>query len=225
MKKHWKQMLVAVLALGMFAACSDGDDEETTEDAEETTGVETNAEADNDGLEEGSGLVDRNTIDNNEADETDDSSPNLAEGSTEDQLDLTLGDTATIETTIELFEMTLDSVEVASEMDGEAPDLDVFVLADVTITNLADDPLDLEEAVEIFEITSNLEGGGYWPVSELYEVEVDTFIGELASGETASGQILFEGNEGDEHYIRVRSGLVAASAVKNQVTWTFDSVQ
>nr|WP_276569434.1 DUF4352 domain-containing protein [Shouchella lehensis] len=205
-----------VLFFSVLAACSN-DQEAIPQEGNESTDEEVNGTEETE-VEEGSGLIERNTDDDEE--DTNGSSPNLGEGSTEDQIDLTVGDTGTIETTIQHFELTIDSVAMDSNLDGEKPDLDTFILVDVTIKNLHNEPLKLEETVEIFEVTSDLDGGGYWPVSELYDVDVDELSGELSTNESVSGQILFENNEGEEHYIRIRSGLVAASAVKNQVIWT-----
>ncbi|MEN0642152.1 DUF4352 domain-containing protein [Alkalicoccobacillus gibsonii] len=169
--------------------------------------------------EEETSLVDRDELE--EEKEEDQNSPNLGAGDTEDQLDLAIGDTGTIETTIEKFEMTIESIQMESEIDGETPDLGVFILANVEFKNIHDEALDLQQAVDTFEVTTTEDGGGYGPVSEYYNVVIDAFEGELEPGDTVKGQILFEDQQGDTHYIKVNPGLVASSAVKNQVTWSF----
>ncbi|MGN7312389.1 hypothetical protein ACTHQ4_14940 [Alkalicoccobacillus gibsonii] len=164
-----------------------------------------------------SGLIDKDEL-NEESDEED--SSNQDDDNTEDQLDLEIGDQATIETTISSFEFTLDSVEIKDELNAVVPDLDVFIVADFTVTNIYDEPIMIEDATDIFEVTTELEGGGYGDVSEHYDVDVKTVTGELQPGETISGQLIMEDQTNAEHYIRVKSGLVASSSVKNQAIWT-----
>ncbi|MBM0066640.1 DUF4352 domain-containing protein [Alkalicoccobacillus gibsonii] len=186
--------------------------EQNNQDSSEDNG-------DDNDIEGGSSLVERNDDANDS--ESEEKEPNLGEGDTEDQLNLEIGDTGVIETTIEKFEMTINSVTVEKEIDGEKPDLGVFVLADVTFRNIHEEPLDLEQAVGTFEVTTSEDGGGYGPVSEFYNVEVEDLSGDLEPGEEVQGQILFEDNLGDKHYIKVNPGLISASAVKNQVMWKF----
>ncbi|MBM0066646.1 hypothetical protein [Alkalicoccobacillus gibsonii] len=165
-----------------------------------------------------SGLIDKDEL-NEESNE--EGSTNQDDGNTEDQLDLEIGDQATIETTISSFEFTLDSVEIKDELNAVVPDLDVFIVVDFTLTNIYDEPIMIEDATGIFEVTTDLDGGGYGDVSEQYDVDVKTVTGELQPGETISGQLVMEDQTNAEHYIRVNSGLVASSSVKNQAIWTF----
>ncbi|MEN0642154.1 hypothetical protein MKY91_03110 [Alkalicoccobacillus gibsonii] len=213
MNKQLKISAAIAVSLCLLVACG------SNENDSEQSSVENEPES-NESEDEvnSSGLIDKDEL-NEESDEED--SSNQDDDNTEDQLDLEIGDQATIETTISSFEFTLDSVEIKDELNAVVPDLDVFIVADFTVTNIYDEPIMIEDATGIFEVTTDLDGGGYGDVSEHYDVDVKTVTGELQPGETITGQLVMEDQTNAEHYIRVKSGLVASSSVRNQAIWTF----
>ncbi|MEN0642156.1 DUF4352 domain-containing protein [Alkalicoccobacillus gibsonii] len=215
MKHFLKVALLCTSTFAILISCSNEENSSEPSSVDEATS--TSNEETGSSNSEGSGLTDRN--ESSDSLEEDDR-VNLAAGDTEDQLDLAIGDMGTIETTIEHFTLTIQSIEFLNELKGETPERDQFVLADVTIENINDDTLDLEQAVDLLEVTTTLEGSGGGDFSHLYEVD-QPLSGDVQPGESVSGQLVFLANDSEEYYIRVNPGLISSSAVKNQVIWTF----
>lgn len=197
----------------MLLACSN-DEETNSENPVELNATETSDQEDH---SESSGLVERNADDN---DDSDDQNSMLDEGDTEDQLDLKIGDTGIIETTIATFAVTIHEARIEKSIEDEEPDRENFVLVDVSLENLSDSEIDIRDSLDVLELTGDLEGSGGPDFSHLSDV-IETMEGTLDPGETVKGNLLFEADEFETYYIRVREGLVAASASKNQTIWTF----
>ncbi|WP_239586756.1 DUF4352 domain-containing protein [Shouchella xiaoxiensis] len=102
----------------------------------------------------------------------------------------------------------------------ETPERDYFIVADITLKNLEDETIDIEDALDKFELTGFLEGSGGGEYSHYYDA-IEQMQGDLESGEEIDGQLLFEENESEEYHIRVTEGLLSANGVKNQAIWTF----
>ncbi|MEK4563624.1 DUF4352 domain-containing protein [Alkalihalobacillus sp. FSL R5-0424] len=234
MKINVKSFFFTLLLVIFLFGCSSSEEGNST-DSKETQALENDEQiADDEGEEdesntdsssEGSGLIDKDELNKGEDSNEDNSNkdqPNLGDGETEDQVDLSIGDTAIVETTISKYEVTLDAVEFMDELEGEAvqSQFDTLVLADVTIKNLSDESIDISDSMGIFEITTSIEGSGYSDVAAHFS-GVDKFSGELNPNEKASGQMLFEEINGEHHYLRVTPGLTASNAVKNEATWVF----
>lgn len=212
--KHF--LKVALLCTSTFAILISCSNEENNSEPSSVDGATSNEETGSSDSE-GSVLTERNEP-SDSSDEED--RVNLAAGETEDQLDLAIGDMGTIETTIEHFTVTVQSIEFLNELKGETPERDHFILADVTIENIKDETLDLEQAVDVLEVTTTLEGSGGGDFSHLYEID-QPLSGDVQPGESVSGQLVFLANDSEEYYIRVNPGLISSSAVKNQVIWSF----
>ncbi len=214
MKKLIIVLSTVIISMGVFAACSsDEHDAESATDLNE----QGNNEPENENEDGADGKA---------AGESDESMENSSEGPVsageyENQTDLRLGDTGQIATTIEEFEVTFESARAEDEVDGEVSMFDFFIITDLTIKNIGDSTLDVADAIGALEMTNNLDGSGAGDYSREFE-SIDGLSGELAPGEEASGEAIFDTRTGDTQYIRVRSGLVAAGAVKNEATWTID---
>lgn len=161
------------------------------------------------------------TNDSNLDEETDSEESALAEGSYENQLDLRIGETGTVETTIGVYSVTVNKVEIVQELDGEMSELDYFVLVDYTLKNEGDEELDAANSISNLELTDDLEASGFSDSAEYYE-EVSPVEGTLAPGEETTGQGLYDAYENEENYLRVTGGLVASGAAKNDIRFTFE---
>ncbi|MEY8749547.1 DUF4352 domain-containing protein [Alkalicoccobacillus gibsonii] len=212
-------LLVSLTVAGtLLTACNN---QETTDTPSSQESSEDSSENKNPQVEDSSeGLTERIDSSSDDEETENDSSPNLGEGTTEDQLDLRIGDTGKIETSLNMFELTVNSVEMMDDINGETPEIDKIILTDVTLKNLSDTTMDISEALDVIEITSMLEGSGFPDFSQYYD-SVETLEGQLESGEEIKGQLVFEENESDEYFIRVSEGLIAAGGAKNQAIWTF----
>ncbi|MGN7312388.1 hypothetical protein ACTHQ4_14935 [Alkalicoccobacillus gibsonii] len=145
-----------------------------------------------------------------------------SDGEIEDQLDLGIGDTAVIESTIGKYEITLESAEFRSEIDGQKSELEDFILVKYRLKNVGEDSINIKETIGNLELTDYLEGAGMTDSSSEFN-EVETFDGELASNEEAVGEALYYVYEADEYYIVVIEGLVGSGGVKNQIRFTFQA--
>ncbi len=153
----------------------------------------------------------------------DDSQMDKADSSTgefPDQVDLKIGDTGKVETTLGKYEISIDSITKEDKIDGRPSQSDYFFITDVTIKNIGDGSIDANESKGILEITQMLEGSGFTDVASFFD-SIEEIEGTLEPGESISGQMLFEEEEADTYFIRFTEGLIAAGGVKNQVIWTF----
>ncbi|MEK4563622.1 DUF4352 domain-containing protein [Alkalihalobacillus sp. FSL R5-0424] len=197
-----KNKVFASITLTMFilllTACGDSEEPTTSESVldEEETNETTEAEVE-------------------DKDETE------TETVAEDQLDLRMGDMATIHSTIGTYEVTLNHVHYEEEVDGEISELDGFLIANYTIENIGDDTITLMESINVLEATDDLEGTGEGNVSGSYE-SIESFDhDELAPGEKSTKDVLYLAYDSDDYYIRVVQGLIASEGVKNEVLFTF----
>lgn len=161
-----------------------------------------------------------NTHEEKSVKESDVDKSGSSSGEFEDQIDLKIGDTGQVETTLGKYEITIESIKEVEDIDGKSPMLDRFFIAEVKLKNIGDTAIDARDAMDNIEITEDLDGSGYSDYSPHFS-NTKALTGTVEPGDSVSGQAVFEGYEEDTHYIRVVSGLLAAGAVKNDVRWTF----
>ncbi|MBB5147453.1 hypothetical protein HNQ35_002682 [Cerasibacillus quisquiliarum] len=208
MKRLTLILTVLLISTFMLVACSD-DKDEAKESDNNVVNEENNDGKDNDEAEK-----DDNTKDND-----DDSGKSTSEITTEDQLDLKLGDTGKFDTTLGTYEMTVTSAKIIdSELDGNEPYNYGFILLDITIKNTSNHDLDAEDLMISMEVTDNLDGSGHIDSSGAFE-SVQELEGTIKPGEELSGQFITDIYESDEYYFREDPGNVAAGG-SNQVIWT-----
>src|SRR5689334_12942675 len=137
-------VLSFVLLIGILTACGDGGDEQVSS---EGTSNEAN---ENESAEE----------------ETDAES---SQGEIDDQMNLSIGDSAVIESTLGQYEVTLNHVHYKEEVEGVMSELDGFLIANYSIENIGDDTINLMESINVLEATDDLVGTGEGNVSGSYE--------------------------------------------------------
>lgn len=215
-------LLLTILLVGSIAltACNNDDNNEKKEKKDE------NVEAPIDEGNSKDEATDNSSTDDSSTDEDDsdlDDSKGSKEGDfsleTEDQLDLGLGDTGKFETSIGTFELTLDAVKFTDELDGETSTRDKLVILDITVDNISNETLVVEDLLSSLELTHDLEGSGTSNSAEYFD-SIEELKGDLAAGEKVSGQLIFDAVESAEYHLRERSGNVS-SGTTNQVIWTF----
>ncbi|SDZ18128.1 protein of unknown function [Evansella caseinilytica] len=213
MKKFMKLVSIAVLTVGVLAACNSDDKEENATPVDNNTPAEDNETPADDTDDEELG---------NEAeeDETDNEDNSASNEQFADQLDLGLGDTGRFSGTVGAYEITLHSVRKQDEVDGQKM-FDYMIIGDATVKNIGNETVDAHSAVDALELVDSLDGGGSSEFSKQLP-SIEEVSGELEPGEETTGQIVFAARENNEHFIRVNSGLVAAGAVYNQVIWRFE---
>ncbi|MBM0066645.1 DUF4352 domain-containing protein [Alkalicoccobacillus gibsonii] len=201
-KSKW--VVPFILLASLVAACSDDNSDEQSESqtTEQTEGAGESSEQANEEASENTNV--------------------LEEGQYEDQLDLSVGDTGTVETLLGTSEFKVNGVKRLDEVDGELSDLDYFLLVSLTVKNIGEDDIDARETVGILEATDFLEGTGFSDEAP-YSESIEAIEGTLAPEEEITGDILFVAHEADEYFIRVREGLIGSGAAKNQILYTFQA--
>lgn len=160
------------------------------------------------------------TVEEVESEESNmDSTEEEVETTTADQLDLKMGDTGKFETTIATYEITLNGAELLNEFDGREPELDSFMLLDLTVKNTSDTTKDVYELVNLLEVTDFLEGSGFSDLSDFF-TSIDKFEGEIEPNEEISGQIITHAEDSEQYFVVTSPGVVATGAT-NDVIWTF----
>src|SRR5690625_287183 len=152
-------------------------------------------------------------------DSSSDSSAGLFEITEDDQIDLKMGDTAIVQTSIGTYELTVDDAEiVGAELDGVSTELEQLIILDLTFKNVDDRTLNAEDLMSSLGITDILEGSNNHNSAEAYE-SIDDFEGELEPGEERKTQFIADVYTAEEYYFRQNPGVVAAGT-SNDVMWT-----
>src|SRR5699024_3170775 len=159
----------AAVLLGCIAlaACNSENEEENTEaegnesqEAIEDTEVDSEVEVNEEPGE---------TEESNE-NEDDSSGNGIFEVTEEDQLDLSVGDTGVLETSIGTYELTVESAEIlGAELDGQETPLEEIILLELTFENIGDDIIIAEDIMSILEISPLYDGSGYSNAAEVYD--------------------------------------------------------
>ncbi|HEY4602316.1 MAG TPA: DUF4352 domain-containing protein [Cerasibacillus sp.] len=202
--KRMVQLIFVILISISLIACSTKNGEEAKESDNNVVNEENNDGKDNE--------------DADSKDNDGDSGKSSSEITTEDQLDLKLGDTGKFDTTLGTYEMTVESAELLEELDGKEAQFDYLILIDLKLKNTSDHDLDVDDIMTSLEVTDNLEGSVFFDASPSFD-SVEVLTGTIQPGEEISGQFITEAYEADEYYFREDPGNVAAGG-SNQVIWT-----
>lgn len=211
-------LLITTLLLTAFVlgACNTEDSTES-ENSEAETGKSNESTDSAENSEE-------DTTNENETDEVDKSNEDagsnngIFEVTEEEQLDLKIGDTGTVQTSIGTYELTVDSAKIVTELDGEESMLEELIILDLTFKNTDDKAIVAEDIMSMMGITDNFDGSNNHNSAEGFP-SIEEFSGELAPGEERQTQFIADIYEADKYYFRQDQGNVAAGT-SNQVMWT-----
>lgn len=208
--------LTTVLLTGMvLTACNGGNEgEENTEEiVNESQGLPDDTEEDTD--ED----MNEEIEETEETNEDGSSSNGVFEVTEEDQLDLSVGDTGVLQTSIGTYELTVESAEIiGTELDGEESLLDELIVLDLTFKNIGDDVIIAEDVMSILEIGESHEGSGFPNGASEFD-SIEEFEGEIQPGEERTAQFIGDVYTSEAYYFRQLAGTVAAEA-SNEVIWT-----
>ena len=206
MKKTLKLISLSLIILLAIVGCSNNtpDDEDVENPIEENQNEDiidnTDSEAE-----------DPNSVENEE-----DNSVSESPSSTDDIL--SLGDTGLMETAIGKIEVTPTSIRFLENVGDERPFDEIFLVMELTITNVGDEAVLSEEM-----ITARLHGedgsGGVASFDDFSEI--DNFEGELEPGETVSGEVIFDFSIEDKYQLSF--GAAYLGSLSNEVRWEFDA--
>ncbi|WP_440895624.1 DUF4352 domain-containing protein [Amphibacillus sp. Q70] len=164
-------------------------------------------------------------------DDIEDNSELPTEESTDNEDDLTsespssedllgLGDTGILETEIGNFEVTPTAFRFEEEVgeDDEIPNNEIFIIVNLTIKNIDDEPIVSEDLIYSSNL-ENVEGAGVG--ADLYFDEINNFEGEIAPDETMTGELLFDFVR--EEAYEFSFGADYLDSLSNEVRWVFDA--
>lgn len=213
MKKILLLLTLAILSIGVVACSSNADSKKNNNQSSEEKGKVEDKETNN-----------NDTINNNddaENGEQENSDIKTSNGKFKDQTNLKIGDTGQAESTVGRYEITINSVKMKDEIDEQSPSLDHFFVAEVTVKNIGNKPIDAIEPIKTLELTSNPDGGGNGDDSSFYK-SIKALTGVIEPGKSVSGEAVFQEMDAKTYYLRTNVGLIASKAVKNKTTWTFE---
>lgn len=212
MKKIQVTMFTLILISTFLISCGNKDD--SSKKVAEDISNETTDSVDNNTSE-----VEDNDSNIDQNDSSDNSSASLFEITERDQVDLKIGDRATVQTSIGTYELTVDDAEIIGpELDGVTTELEQLIVLDLTFKNIDSKPLNAEDIMSSLGITDLLDVSNNHNSAEAYE-SIDDFTGELEVNETRTTQFIADVYLADEYYFRQNPGVVAAGT-SNDVVWT-----
>lgn len=201
MKKILITLLTGVLSFSVLVACGNDEVETTPEDpvTEEVDDTEEVAE-------------------NNNEESTDSNASDVE--IPESQTGLRIGETAIVQSTLGLYELTLNSAElIGTELDGEEALIDELIVLNFTYKNIGDKPFKGEDEMINFGIAT--EQGGYQNTNAAASFDsIEFFEGVIEPGETREAEFIADTEVADEYYFETGSGALAAGTY-NEVSWTF----
>lgn len=134
----------------------------------------------------------------------------------EDELDLSIGDTATLSTNFAMTEITLDSVEKVKSDDADDGE---YTVLHMTVKNIGDEAAEFEDIFETTELSDDIaddgvEGGYIWE-----DETIDKSPGEVGVGEEVSGALIYDIEDVESYKLFINFGL---SSTSNKVSYQFD---
>ncbi len=200
----FKWIILTMLIAGVLVGCSSDEKDTTTND--DNTTEETN--------EDDSSTTDENTNpDESKQEDEDDDEQNSSDQSNNGDV-LSLGETGKIESNFGDYEITVNSFKTQKEFNGEELTADFFLLVDFTVKNVGSEPLNGEDVywAELFDDQENMEGNQFFD-------SVEQLTGEIAPGETANGQFVFNAYESEFYQLVFNYG--ALEEMATSLTWEF----
>lgn len=212
-------LITMLFTMSILIACGDDSDTNEANTAETEDSTEEIEAADSDDEAEENQATEEDEENDTESEESSSSNSGIFQVTVEDQLDLQVGDTGTVQTSIGTFELTVDSAElVGTELDGVETVLEGLIVLDLTFKNIDEQVIIAEDIMSMLGITDDLDGSNNHNNPEAFE-SIDVFEGELEPGEERQTQFVAHIYDAEEYYFRVDSGNVAAGT-SNQVIWT-----
>lgn len=212
---NMKKLFIIFLTGIFITGCSaNGDDNKVEEEADQAS------EAVNDDQQDEESDDDAGNEEDGADSDKDKDAKGAFESEEEYQLDLKMGDTGSIHSTVGKYDITLNSSEIKEEIDGQSPELEQLVILDVTVKNTSDSALELTDILDTFDLTDDMEFSGYGNVSHLYE-GLEELSGEIDVDEEVTGQMVMNAYDSDVYYFRENPGVVEAG-LSNEVVWTIE---
>ncbi|MCM3739540.1 DUF4352 domain-containing protein [Oceanobacillus luteolus] len=200
MKKYIKLSFILIITILFIAACNGDDKVDEGVNEEENSNQETNETEENETTEEdviNEEDSSEEVTDNDESEEDGDISfGNHQEG-------LRIGDTGTVvDNDKNRYDVTLNSVTFKDSVAGLEPNGETFVVANITVKNTGDASFD---AANMYNPGFGPEGGLQTTMNDIFrdagvELDEELLEGEIAPGESVTGDHIFEIGEVSDQY-------------------------
>ncbi|MBP2077505.1 DUF4352 domain-containing protein [Oceanobacillus polygoni] len=186
MKRLCMALFSIALLTSLLVACNN---EEQGEEVDPVTEEGTSESPEEDATENEDEEDNSEGEQNTQEDETTESSSENSGEFPEDQEGLGIGDTGHIGNNFAEYEITLNSVEIQEEVAGEPTREGNYVLVDVTVKNLTNEPLSGTDALGNTFLSTDRESTGFaW----FYIDGVAEEWPEIAPGESHTGVLLYD---------------------------------
>ncbi|MBP1968647.1 hypothetical protein J2Z83_000739 [Virgibacillus natechei] len=194
MKQFIKLSLLFTLALILVVGCSNNEDDDQTAGEEDNNKQETS------------------TVEEDEDSEVDDSSEEESSDSNdthiEHQKGLKMGETGIVEDNGDnKYEVTLNSVEYVDVVGGLDSEGETHAVANMTVKNIGDNNFNAKNIYEPgFGPDGELQSSLNSVLMDVDDVEEDLLEGEIAPGESATGDHVFVVEEKHDNYLFIIGG-------------------
>ncbi|WP_167751498.1 DUF4352 domain-containing protein [Lentibacillus salicampi] len=207
MKQFIKLPLLLLLGLFIIAGCSDQENEEGQTDEQENNAEETSAEQEEE--EETS----------EEIDESSEGSSDNNDTHVEHQEGLQMGETGIVEDNENnKYEVTLNSVEYVDVVGGLDSEGDTHAVANMTVKNIGENTFNAENIYEPgFGPDGELQSSLNSVLMDVDNVEQDLLEGEIAPGESVTGDHVFVVVEKKDNYLFIIGG--SGHQIKTYANW------
>lgn len=200
------------LSIAILSACSSSKSGAMNHNSTSVTNVNT-----------GQGEKDSSTLSKKKSQTTSKQNTSNGDSSSDkpgNQLNLTVGDNATVKSNISKYNITLESANVKHQVNGQKSMLDQFVVAKVKIKNVGSKNMEIKNVIEDLQLTEYLKGSGTNDISG--DIGLKQLKGTLTPGDTKEGQLVFDARSGKKYYLIDGLGLADKGAgLQNKVIWTF----
>ncbi|RIW29374.1 DUF4352 domain-containing protein [Bacillus salacetis] len=130
-----------------------------------------------------------------EAEKTESNKGNKGEGVAEGGEVLGLGDTIEFQSNIGNYKLTINSVESMEEYQGETPQREIFLAVEVTVENLAEEPLVADDAAYL-RLTSDVDSSG---TLNILLGDMEVWDKELEKGESDTRKLFYDTQRATEY--------------------------
>ena len=207
MRKYLKLFVILIVSLLMMVACGDDDTSTGNNGNEQDKSTNGADQTETDDIDENPGEADVETDDSDSSDiENDGDVPVLS-----------IGETGVIEDTLGTYEITPTSFSFENELTDDEevriPSNGRYIVVDITFKNIGEETLELDQIISgrMYNLEeAGLAGFDTYPGLEEFE-------GEIATGESTSGQLAFDFFV--EDYYELAFGANMPEHISNEVRW------
>lgn len=215
-----KKLLIMLGLLGMglaiLAGCSSDETDQVDNEVKTGEKIEKESSSSDEDNKETEAKSDTTTSNDTK---TKNETNTKSSGTPKDQENLKIGDTATIESTLGKFEVTLESVKGVKEIDGEESLLGNLLITQLTVKNVGEKAFNTEDQIDTLEMVTDIKGEGSPDDSAHFE-SLKKLTGNLEPGESVSGEAVFEAYESDEYLLMTKRSYRVGNTVYNNAVWT-----